>query len=590
MSEQKTTDMSQHFYRASAADFMKIPGSPVAYWLPNIAVISFTEKKLSDIGITRRGLQTGDKDKFIRYWHECSYQTIDTSLPSKSEAKTSLKKWFPFNNGGDYRKWFGNLDLVVNWENNGKTIKSYSKSIIPSESLYFKDGVCWPRLGSGVPCFRLQPNGYIPGDLSPCFYSEEKNPQVMGLLNSKLAFYFLSAINPTVTTPVGDLGKVPFKKIGNLSNNVKNNVYSLIKRHRFDWNSFETSWEFTYLPLLTHYTKQQPTLSASYANTHAQWLSDTQEMQRLEEENNRIFIDAYGLQDELTPDVPLNEITLTCNPHYRYRGDLTEQEREERLQSDTIAELISYAIGCMMGRYSLDREGLVYAHAGNEGFADLVAEGAYQSFAADEDGILPLTGQEWFSDDVTNLVSKFIRTVWGEQHLEENLQFIADSLCLHAIRPRKDERALDAIRRYLSNQFYKDHLSTYKRRPIYWLFSSGKHKAFECLVYLHRYHEGTLARMRTEYVIPLTARINARINRLSEEAEAASTTTERNQINRELKTLQNQQAELATFDEQLRHHADIRISLDLDDGVKENYGKFGNLLAAVKNVTGKAAN
>lgn len=244
----------------------------------------------------------------------------------------------------------------------------------------------------------------------------------------------------------------------------------------------------------------------------------------------------------------------------------------------------------MMGRYSLNREGLVYAHAGNEGFADLVAEGAYQSFAADDDAILPLTEQEWFSDDLTNRCSEFVQTVWGEQHLEENLQFIADSLCLHAIRPRKDERALDTIRRYLSNQFYKDHLSTYKRRPIYWLFSSGKHKAFECLVYLHRYHEGTLARMRTEYVIPLTARINARINRLSEEAEAASSTSERNQINRELKTLQNQQAELATFDEQLRHHADMRISLDLDDGVKENYGKFGNLLNSVRAVTGKAAN
>ncbi len=312
-------------------------------------------------------------------------------------------------------------------------------------------------------------------------------------------------------------------------------------------------------------------------------------MQRLEEENNRIFIDAYGLQDELTPEVPLKEITLTCNPHYRYGGDLTDQEREDRLQSDTIAELISYAVGCMMGRYSLDREGLVYAHAGNQGFADLVAQGTYDTFAADDDGILPLTEQEWFSDDVTNRISEFVRTVWGEQKLEENLQFIADSLCLYALKAKKGERALDTIRRYLSNQLYKDHLRTYKRRPIYWLFSSGKHKAFECLVYLHRYHEGTLARMRAEYVIPLSSRINARINRLQEEAEAASSTSERKQLMTELKTLQNQQAELATFDEQLRHHADMRIPLDLDDGVKENYGKFGNLLDSVKAVTGQAA-
>ncbi|MDY0135003.1 MAG: class I SAM-dependent DNA methyltransferase [Atribacterota bacterium] len=384
---------------------------------------------------------------------------------------------------------------------------------------------------------------------------------------------------------VGDILKIPAPS---LEKNIDKISKGAIKTSKKDWDSYETSWDFTSFPLLALDIKQ-PTISHNYTKLREQWLTDTQEMQHLEEENNRIFIDAYGLQDELTPEVPLKEITLTCNPHYRYGGDLTKQEREDRLQSDTIAELLSYAIGCMMGRYSLNREGLVYAHAGNQGFADLVAEGAYKTFAADDDGILPLTEQEWFSDDVTNRLSDFVSTVWGEQQLEENLQFIADSLCLYALKAKKGERALDTIRRYLSNQLYKDHLRTYKRRPIYWLFSSGKHKAFECLVYLHRYHEGTLARMRAEYVIPLSSRINARINRLSEEADAADSTAERNQINRELKTLHNQQAELATFDEQLRHHADMRITLDLDDGVKENYGKFGNLLDSVKAVTGQAA-
>jgi len=251
-----------------------------------------------------------------------------------------------------------------------------------------------------------------------------------------------------------------------------------------------------------------------------------------------------------------------------------------------------------MGRYSLDREGLVYAHAGNQGFAELAAEGAYKTFPADDDGILPLTDQEWFSDDATNRFREFVRTVWAgpegataqeqSQLLQENLNFVAASLCLHAIKAKSGESALDTIRRYLSTQFYKDHLKTYKKRPIYWLFSSGKHKAFECLVYLHRYNEGTLARMRTEYVIPLTAKLSTYANKLEQDIDASTSTAEKKALEKQLATLHNQQAELATFDEKLRHHADLRITLDLDDGVKVNYGKFGDLLAEVKAVTGGA--
>ncbi|HHQ4573137.1 TPA: hypothetical protein ACSP3H_004058 [Aeromonas veronii] len=310
-------------------------------------------------------------------------------------------------------------------------------------------------------------------------------------------------------------------------------------------------------------------------------------MQQLERENNRIFIEAYGLQEELLPDVPLSEITLTCNPHYRYGGNLTDEEREARLQSDTIAELISYAIGCMMGRYSLDREGLVYAHAGNEGFKALVEEGAYDTFAADEDGILPLSTDSWFEDDVATRLEAFVCTVWGKETLEENLQFIADSLCLAAIKPVKKggETSRETIRRYLSTQLYKDHLKTYKKRPIYWLFSSGKEKAFECLVYLHRYNEATLPRMRTEYVTPLLGQMAGRIERLRLQQTEAST-SDAKRIGKEIDSLTKQLAELRAFDDQLKHHADMRITLDLDDGVKVNYGKFGTLLSDVKAITG----
>lgn len=558
MSEQKNTDMSQHFYRAAAADFMKIPGSPIAYWVSTRERNLYQSKELLENYFQpRKGLDTGENDLFLRLWFEVSKHK--SNLYNKNQES----KWYPYNKGGEFRRWYGNRDYLINWENNGAAIKSRinwtkKKPTIRNARYYFKEGMSWTTVSSGGFSARYSPPGALFDNGGCTLFSETELDVAGSFINSNTASRYLEFLSPTLNFQPGNIAKILLKK--NILDK-ETNFKLLVKISKQDYDSHEYSWDFSSLALPTRDIQNQK-LNKSYANLRALWLTDTQEMQRLEEENNRIFIDAYGLQDELTPEVPLKEITLTCNPHYRYGGDLTEQEREDRLQSDTIAELLSYAIGCMMGRYSLDREGLVYAHAGNQGFADLVAEGAYKTFAADDDGIVPLTEQEWFSDDVTNRISELVRTVWGEQQLEENLQFIADSLCLYALKAKKGERALDTIRRYLSNQFYKDHLRTYKRRPIYWLFSSGKHKAFECLVYLHRYHEGTLARMRAEYVIPLSSRINARINRLSEEAEAADSTAERNQINRELKTLHNQQAELATFDEQLRHHADMRIPLD----------------------------
>jgi type II restriction/modification system DNA methylase subunit YeeA len=280
----------------------------------------------------------------------------------------------------------------------------------------------------------------------------------------------------------------------------------------------------------------------------------------LEVENNRLFIEAYGLQDELSPDVADEQITL-------YRPD-----REE-----DIKRLLSYAIGCMMGRYSLDNPGLVYAHSGNVGFDP----GQYKTFPADQDGIVPLLETDWgFLDDASRLVG-FIAVAWPRERLEENLKFIADSL-----GPATDERPRDTIRRYMATGFFKDHLRWYKRRPIYWLFSSGKQRAFQALIYLHRYHEGTLARMRTEYVIPLLGKIAARIDQLEGDKTGATSTSHRRKLEKEQDALKRQQAELQAYDEKLRHHADLRIKLDLDDGVKANYGKFGDLLAEVKAVTG----
>ncbi|MGL4939257.1 MAG: BREX-1 system adenine-specific DNA-methyltransferase PglX, partial [Shewanella sp.] len=268
-----------------------------------------------------------------------------------------------------------------------------------------------------------------------CFFEDKQHLyQTLGFCNSSIVNPLLQCISPTLDFHEGPVGTLPV--IESIDTRIVDIVCNAISLAKTDWNSYETSWDFTSLPLLDSKI-HQPTISASYQYTRSHWLASTLEMQRLEEENNRLFIDAYGLQDELTPEVPLSEITLTCNPHYRYGGNLTDAEREARLQSDTIAELISYAIGCMMGRYSLDREGLVYAHAGNEGFKQLQDAGAYARFAADDDGILPLTQENWFSDDIAARLERFVATVWGAAQLEENLQFIADSLCLYAVKPAK---------------------------------------------------------------------------------------------------------------------------------------------------------
>ena len=537
----------------------KIPGKPLAYWLPSQAISAFSARKLQDVGITRRGLQTGNKDQFIRYWHECDINSMERNYLPRESAIKSDAKWFMFNNGGDFRKWYGNLDLVVNWESNGRQLKSFDGAIIPSEDLYFLPAVSWSRLTSGENAFRQHLQGVVPGDLSPCYYSENIDFQI-AYLNSKCASYFLSAINPSITAPVGDVAKLPVPLLSTDSEfEIKKRVKHLLELHKYDWDSQETSWDF-FEHRLIELKSASKNLIFTWEIWHKNTINAFEKAKALEKENNQIFIKIFDLQDELSPEVPESQITLT-------RAD-----REKDCQ-----RLISYAIGCMMGRYSLDTPGLIYAHAGNVGFD----ASRYPTFAADADGILPVTDQPWFADDAPTRIREFLHAVWGPDTLEENLAWLAESLGIKA-----SETPEETIRRYIASQFFKDHLQTYKKRPIYWLFSSGKQGAFQALVYLHRYHEGTLARMRSEYVIPLTAKYAARLDLLAQDATAATSAAARTKINKQIETLRKQQAELLAFDEKLRHYADMRITLDLDDGVKVNYGKFGDLLAGVKVVTG----
>ena len=580
--------INRRFIAPNAA-FEKIPGNPIAYWA-NKGVLNIFEacRTLGDIAVAKQGLSTADNNKYVRSWHEVSYCKTGFDIASRDEAKKSEKTWFPLNKGGGFRKWYGNQEFVVNWKSDGKELKNSKKSVIRNSAFYFKPSVSWSDITISHNSFREYEQGFIHSNVGHSAFGEDRDwrSSLLAYCNTKFVGKAAKLLSPTVHFDVGYFNNLPYaEKMWN-SDTVKIARES-VAISRKDWDSYEISWGFQSHSILRYYSGHPDhTIKSCFIAWINKSFNTIAEIKRLEEENNRLFIEAYGMHDELTPEVPLEEITLTCNPHYRYGSNRSEEELETLLQCDTLKELVSYTIGCMMGRYSLDQPGLILASQG-ETVRDYLAQIPEPSFAPDENAIIPLTDQEWFPDDATNRFRDFVRTVWGEEHLQENLDFVAESLCLNAIKPKKGEAALETIRRYLSTQFFKDHRRTYKKRPIYWLFSSGKQKAFECLVYLHRYNESTLAEMRTDYVIPLTEKLASYVEKLEQDKEASASAAEAKRIEKELSKLYKQQAELNAFDEKLRHYADQRISLDLDDGVKVNYGKFGDLLAEVKQITGE---
>lgn len=589
--EQKQTDLrlgQNSFDSTVQDDFKQIPGSPVAYWLKKPAIEVFSKNKmLGSVCKPRVGMRTGDNARFLRLWYEVSLEKSNFCANDQNDAQASTSKWFPFLKGGDYRKWYGNLEWVVNWERDGIEIKENTLMNYPqlsidklgwkisNESFYFKAGITWTAVSSAFFGVRYFDEGCIFGTGGSCIFPEQEQTYKLGaLLISNVASFFMNAVNPTLNINIEDVAAIPV--LPEELPKITCNAEICINHSKTDWNNYETSWDFTEPPLIR---KKQNTAIAqnvqeglinqahhSLEYCFNQWQLQNRaavaEIKRLEEENNRLFIEAYGLQDELSPDVAEEQITLT-------RAD-----REKDCQ-----RLVSYAVGCMMGRYSLDEPGLIYAHAGNIGFDPE----RYPSFPADADGIVPITDELWFEDDAANRLNEFLLAVWGADTQDENLAWLAASL-----GQKPTETVQETLRRYLASHFYKNHLQTYKKRPIYWLFTSGKQSAFQALVYLHRYQESTLARMRAEYVVPLTGKIQARIDMLEKDAAAAVANATRSKLNKDIEKLKKKHVELLAYDEKLRHYADLRVPLDLDDGVKVNYGKFGDLLAEVKAVTGSA--
>ncbi|SDJ51513.1 BREX-1 system adenine-specific DNA-methyltransferase PglX [Salipiger marinus] len=562
--------------KASTSDFERIPGNPIAFWLSETAFNSFSDPSslLSTKCRIREGINTGDNDRFLRLWTEVSQR----NFVRESSTDSRNAKWFAHRKGGDYRKWYGNNEYVLNWANQGAEIHNFHNlpldfngAPMRGKSFFFKRALAWSRISSGKFSIRYYDAGQTYDSTAPSIFEAGKDEAVvLAFLNSPITAGLLEALSPTLDYRLTNLGRLPLLLSQSTAEGqaVAQNTRVLVKGSRSDWDSYETSWDFTTLPLLSP-DHRSGTLEATYARLRAHWAGMTAEMKRLEEENNRIFIDAYGLQDELTPEVPIEEITLTCNPAYRYGVKGTEEEREARLLADTMKELISYAIGCMFGRYSLDAPGLILANQGDtaQTYLDRIPK---PTFAPDRDNVIPLFEEDWFADDAYQRFREFLSVTFGADRLVENLEFMRAALGKE-------------VRTYLAKDFYADHVQRYKKRPIYWLVSSPK-GAFQALIYMHRYSPDTLNITLNDYVRGLRDRLEAALRAAkATEISPDATAAEKNRAKRDIDRFTKQIAEVTEWERDTLYPLAVeRIRIDLDDGVKRNYPKFPGVLRPVK--------
>ena len=602
-------------YIAQQSNFSKIPGSPVAYWVSTAFISAFDNPKIGAYAISDGQTKTGNNDKYLRLLWDVDKHHIGKG-----------RKWVLHAKGGPFRRWYGNIDTVIDWSESARQhYKADHVARIAPEYIWFRKGICWTLISSSsLHGFRLLDDNSTFNLAAPSVFFNDDNLMyyVLGFLNTKLSNEIITLLNPTLNTNIGDITSQPLRPVSTEEKNlVVSIVHECIATSKSDWDSFETSWDFKQHPLVKlrlagAYAWGDGQPAARLASAYHAWKLECegrfQKLKANEEELNRIFIDIYGLQDELTPEVADKDVTV------HYLAD-TKEDAPASLQGssylltrrDVVVSLISYAVGCMFGRYSLDVEGLVYAGGDFDAqycrwvgyFGDKVDESVDEngqligggwagcsqykydgvrkdgkwvaaSFPPDTDNIIPICDDEYFEDDMVGRFVKFIETVYGSDTLEENLKFIADALGGKG-RPR------EVIRSYFLNDFFADHCRTYQKRPIYWLFDSGKKNGFKALIYMHRYRPDTIARIRTDYVHEQQARYRTAIADL-ENRVASATTGERVKLNKALTRLKDQDAELRAYEEKIHHLADQMIAIDLDDGVKVNYAKFQDVLAKIK--------
>ena len=568
-----------HRYYAKQNSFTKITGAPLAYWASAKAFDAYSHKNMDALAQPRHGLATSDNDRFLKLWYEVNF--TKTSLITRCDFS---KKWFPMSKGGPFRKWYGNLEWVINYENDGDEIKQFAISIykcstrtIQNTQYYFKRGMTWSALTSGGFSVRLHDCGSIFGSGGYCAFAEEsKENYILALLNSKTAAAFVQYVSPTLNFEVGHIKTIPVAIDDTQHDRVDCLVKENIQLSKTDWDAFENSWDFEMHPLVKkglsrfHRNSEDATIDECFRAWVDECESRFFKLKGNEEELNRIFIDIYGLDGELTPEIEESDVTVR-------RGDL---------QRD-IKSLLSFAVGCMFGRYSLGSTGLAFA--GGEW-----DDRKYSQFKPDADNIIPLTDEDYLEDDIISRLCDFLKIAFGERTLETNLDYIAAAL------GGRGNSSREIIRSYFLNSFFDDHCQTYSvagsgKRPIYWLFDSGKQNGFKALVYLHRYNADTIGNLRVDYLHKMQRVYESEIGRMQDTIDHSSNAREIAAATKRKEKLQKQLKECREYDEKIGHLALSRIELDLDDGVKVNYrklqtaqdGKFYEVLAKSKDIMAK---
>jgi len=520
-------------------------------------------QSIGEVSFASEGVKTGNNERFLRFW----FEVCEGHIGSADETNPT---WVYHHKGGEFRKWAGNQEFVILWKNNGEKIKQMQNSGIQGERTFVADAAVWSDITTGGFSARRKTKNHLFDSASPAgFIPEGNNDDLLAFLNSSITGYLTPILNPTLHFKVGNFRALPYKKVSNPE------ASKIISKSQLDWDSYETSWDFTGLPLLSA-DYRQPTLKATYQVLRADWREMTLEMKRLEEDNNRIFIEAYGLQDELTSEVPLKEITLICNPYYRYGGDKSEDALESLLLADTMRELVSYAVGCMFGRYALDKPGLILANQ-CETIEDYLKRVPEPSFPADDDNVIPMLDGDWFTDDIAERFRKFLRVAFGDEHYEDNLRFVEQGLNIKGKRNY-------GIRDYFLGKFYTDHVKRYKKRPIYWLFSSPK-GSFNALIYMHRYRPDTVSVVLNDYLREFRTKLTSHKNHLEAVSISASSSQgEKTKALKEIEKITKMISELEEYEREVLYPlATEQVEIDLDDGVKVNYPKFGS---ALKKITG----
>lgn len=563
----------EHRFNKTNEQLREIQGTPyTAYWASDVVLSAFKKSHLvGDVSEPRVGMATANNDRFIRLWFEVNRNKFGINISSRKEAVESRKKWFPFAKGGEQRKWYGNNDTVVNWENDGFEIQNFKdektgriRSHNYNLDYIFSSALTWTVIGTEKTSFRFCPVGFLYSNSGyGLFCNNEKTKYyLLGFMNSKIAASLLKILSPSMGFESGYLRKLPLIESDSLDSIVER-VKHCIDGSNAEWDSFEISWDFKKHPLLRNVS----TISEAFTQWQSECDDRFNQLKANEEELNRIFIDIYGLQDELTPEVEDKDVTV----------------RKADLQRD-IKSLLSYAVGCMFGRYSLDVEGLAYA--GGEWDSS-----KYQSYIPDADNVIPITDEEYLDDDIVSRLCAWLKAVYGADTLEANLDYIAKAL------GNKGSTSREIIRNYFLNDFFKDHCQTYSvtgsgKRPIYWLFDSGKQNGFKALVYLHRYTPDTIGNLRIDYLHKMQRVYESEINRMQDMMDHSENAREVAAASKRKDKLAKQLKECWEYDEKISHLALSRIELDLDDGVKVNYrklqtaqdGKFYEVLADSKNI------